>query len=417
MISLQHLLQNPQIYKDELKKRFKDELLVDQIVEIYGSFKPKLQELENLRQKKNDFNDKIVKMTSDEKHRAIPEMKATSEMIKVLEAEVRELKENLDKMLYLVPNLTWEKMPVGPDSDSNMETAIYGKKPEFDFEAKNYYDLPVFVRDYKMSKGVEAGGARAYYIAGELARFQKILFDWVFEELAESGFEYVIVPYMVSENLLYGTGFFPTGREDVYEVMGQNKFLVGTSEAQLMFLHSNETLDLTKPKKLMGWTRCFRKESGSYGKDTKGGFRVHEFEKIETVILCEPSQTYAVFEEMTQTFRDKLDKLGLFYHDLETATGDNGYKNHRMIDIEVWFPAQNSFREVCSSSICTDYQTRTLNIKFKNEKGEPELAHSLNCTGITSRTMLAILEQFQDKDGRVKVPQVLQERFGKEWLE
>ncbi len=417
MISLTHLLQNPQIYKDELTKRFKDEIVIDQIVKFHELYKPKQSELENLRRQKNEFNDLVVNLAGEQKIAKISEMKIIAEQIKILEGEVRELKENLDKLLYLVPNLTWEKMPVGPDSDSNVETAIYGKKPEFDFEAKNYYDLPVFVRDYKMSKGVEAGGARAYYIAGELARFQKVLFDWVFEELTKSGFEYVIVPYMVSENLLFGTGFFPTGREDVYEVMGQNKFLVGTSEAQLMFLHSDETLDLSKPKKLMGWTRCFRKESGSYGKDTKGGFRVHEFEKIETVILCEPSQTYVVFEEMTQIFRDKLDKLGLFYHDLETSTGDNGYKNHRMIDIEAWFPAQKTFREVCSSSICTDYQTRTLNIKFKNQKGETELAHSLNCTGITSRTMLAILEQFQDENGRVKIPQVLQERFGKEWLE
>jgi seryl-tRNA synthetase len=417
MISLTHLLQNPQTYRDELTKRFKNPEIVDQIVEIQENYKPKLQELENLRRQKNEFNEVVIKLSGEEKIAKINKMKYIAEQIKALEGDVRELKERLDELLYFVPNLTWSGMPIGPDSDSNVETTTYNTKPSFDFEPKNYYDLPVFQRDYITQKGAEAAGGRGYYITGELARFQKVLFDWVFESLTSDDFEYVIVPYMVNENLLYGTGFFPTGREDVYEIAEQKKYLVGTSEAQLMFLYSNETLDLAKPKKLMSWTRCFRKESGSYGKDTKGGFRVHEFEKIETVVLCEPSQTNQVFEEMTQTFRNKLDALGLFYHDLETSTGDNGYKNHRMIDIEVWFPAQNTFREVCSSSICTDYQTRTLNIKYKGESGEAELAHSLNCTGITSRTMLAILEQFQDENGRVKIPQVLQARFGKEWLE
>ena len=419
MISLTHLLQNPQTYRDELQKRFKNPEIVDQIVEIQENYKPKLQELENLRRQKNEFNEVVIKLSGEEKIAKINEMKAVAEQIKGLEGDVRELKERLDELLYLVPNLTWDGIPIGRDGDSNVETATYNTKPSFDFEPKNYYDLPVFQRDYLSEKGVEACGFRGYYAKGELAKFQKVLFDWVFDRLMEKGFEYVIPPIFVNEKVMTGTGFFPSGKEDAYKVSdGERDFyLTGTSEAALMFLHSNEVLDLTTPKKLTAWTRCFRNEAGSYGKDTKGGIRVTQFEKIETVLICKPEDSEKVFEEMTNIFKGTLDLLGLCYHDLEVSSGDIGTKNYRQIDIEAWFPAQNTYRELASSSNCTDYQTRTLNIKYKNQIGEAELTHSLNCTGVTNRAMFAIMEQFQDENGRVKIPQVLQARFGKEWLE
>lgn len=419
MISIQHLVENVSLYKDELKKRFKDENLAEQTKAAYLNWKTGQQELENLRQVKNEFNDIVMKLSGDEKITKISEMKVVSEKIKVLEGEVRELKENVDNLLAQIPNLTWDGMPIGPDSNSNVEIAVYGKKPEFEFEPKNYYDLAIFKRDYLSQKGVEAAGFRGYYISGELSKFQRVLFNWVLDRLISANFEYIIPPISVTEELMKGTGFFPSGKDDIYSLSDgkDERFVPGTSEPQLMFRYSNEVLDLDKPKKLTAWTTCFRKEVGSYGKDVKGGFRVHQFEKVETVFICKPSHTYKVFEEMTAVFHDTLDQLGIYYHDLETSTGDNSLKNHRMIDIEGWFPAESRFRELCSSSICTDYQTRNLNIKYKKEDGTLELAHSLNCTGITNRTMLCILEQFQQEDGRVKIPQVLVERFGKEYLE
>jgi seryl-tRNA synthetase len=361
----------------------------------------------------------VIKLSGEEKSAKIAEMKVVSENIKVLEGEVRELKESLDNLVAVIPNLTWEGMPAGKDSNSNLETAVYGSKPEFDFVPKNYYDLPLFKRDYLSQKGVEAAGFRGYYVTGELAKFQRVLFNWVLDRLIKLDFEYVIPPIAVTEDLMKGTGFFPSGKDDVFVLSDgkDTKFVPGTSEPQLMFRYSNETLDLTQPKKLTAWTTCFRKEIGSYGKDVKGGFRVHQFEKIETVFICKPEDVYSVFDQMTAVFHDTLDQLGIYYHDLETCTGDNSLKNHRMIDIEAWFPAEERFRELCSSSICTDYQTRNLNIKYKKDDGTSELAYSLNCTGITSRTMLVVMEQFQQADGRVKIPAVLQDRFGKEFLE
>jgi seryl-tRNA synthetase len=419
MISLFDLINNPDKYKNELTRRFKDPLIIDTIVTLESQYKTALQELESLRTQKNEFNKIIITLAKEEKASRITEMKIVSDNIAQLDEKVKNLKKQIDELLYQIPNITWAGMPVARDSDGNVEIAAYGKKPDFDFEARNYYDLDIFKRDYLSQKGVEASGFRGFYIQGELARFQQALFNWTLDRLISKGFNYVIPPVFVNEEVMQGTGFFPTGRDDVYEVIDGNnsRYLPGTSEAALMFLHSNETLSLLEPKKLTAWTRCFRKEAGAYGKDTKGGIRVTQFEKIETVYLCRPEDSYKVFEEMTETFHETLNLLDLYYHDLETSTGDNSNKNHRMIDIEAWFPAQGKFRELASSSNCTDYQTRTLNIKCHNADGDVVLAHSLNCTGITNRTLFAIMEQNQQSDGRIKVPAVLVEKFGKEYIE
>jgi seryl-tRNA synthetase len=419
MIDIKHLVDNTETYTNELKKRFKDENLAVQTKEKYLEWKEVQSSLELERKKKNEFNDVIITLSADQKPAAITEMKAVSEQIKNLETQANGLYEEYENLIYQIPNLTWDGIPVGKDDLANVETGRFGAKPEFGFTPKYYYELPVFERDYLSQKGVEAVGFRGYYITGELAKFQRVLFNWVLDRLIQKGFEYVIPPIMVNENVMNGTGFFPSGKDDVFEVYEGDKikYLVGTSEAQLMFMESGKTLHLDKPKKFAAWTTCFRKEIGAYGKDTKGGIRVHQFEKVETVYICRPDQTNHVFEEMTAVFHETLDELGLFYHDLEVSSGDNSLKNHRMIDIEAWFPASGEFREVCSSSICTDYQTRNLGIKCYDANGNVVLAHSLNCTGITNRTMFAIMEQMQDENGRVKVPEVLVGRFGKEWLE
>jgi seryl-tRNA synthetase len=418
MIDIKYLAQNPNVFALELQRRGKDDTLAYRTKDAYETWKVGQQELDVLRQKKNDFNEKIVVLTPLEKVRSIGEMKVVSEQIRGLESEVRELKENFDSLLAFMPNLTWNDIPVGPDDSSNVETGVFGLPYKFDFDPLNYYDLPIFKRDYLGEKGVQASGFRGFYIRGEMAKLQQVLFSWTLDRLIAKGFEFVIPPVFVNEEVLTGTGFFPTGREDVYEVKDGDKtrFLPGTSEASLMFLHAEETLDLSTPKKLTAWTRCFRKEAGAYGKDTKGGIRVTQFEKIETVYLCDPKDSTRLFEEMKNVFIETVDLLQLYYHTLEVSTGDISLKNHRQVDIEAWFPAQKAFRELCSASNCTDYQTRTLGIK-SNINGIPVVAHSLNCTGMVNRVLFAIMEQFQRVDGRVKIPAVLVEKFGKEYLE
>jgi seryl-tRNA synthetase len=406
MINLNELVKNPEIYKAEMVKRFKNPDVVDQLVKSVEITKPKQGELEMLRREKNIFNDVVVNLQGEEKMQKIAEMKQVSEKIKELESELTELNILQYNLLARVPNLTFSAIPVAKTDDGNVEIATYGKKLEYDFPVKHYFELPVFLRDYDSSKGVKAAGFRGFYIKGELAKLQKALFDWTLNRLIEKGFNYVIPPVFVNEDVMLGTGFFPDGKEDCYTVKSGEKdfYLPGTSEAALMFYHSDEIVEFTnnEPIKLTAYTRCFRKEAGSYGKDTKGGIRVNQFEKVETVL--------------TSAFHETLDELGLYYHDLEVSSGDISIKNHRQMDVEAWFPAQNTFRELASSSNCTDYQTRTLNIKYKDENGEAKLTHSLNCTGITNRALFAIMEQFQNADGTITVPDVLVPLFGKSIL-
>ena len=419
MIDIRHLTENVEIYNNELEIRNMDVSMAQKAKEMYFGWRSAQQEVDGLRQEQNKFNDTILTLEGQTKTAGIIQMKELSITLKNLEMETKMLKEKLDEIVFKIPNPTWEGIPVGPDDSANVVTAEFGERAKFDFEPKNYFDLPVFKRDYLGEKGVEAAGSRGYFIKGRLAKFQRVLFAYVLGKIEDLGFDYVIPPIMVNDKVMYGTGFFPSGKNDYYSVNpGEDDlFLVGSSEPSLMFLESNNTLDLDKPRLLTANTSCFRREAGTYGKDTQGGIRVHQFEKIETVAICKPQDSTRVFEMLTDIFTQNMLSLGVNIHHLEVCSGDIGIKNYRQIDIEAWFPAQNTFRELCSSSNCTDYQTRNLNIKYKNADGELKLAHSLNCTGVTNRAMFAIMEQNQRADGRVKVPEVLVSLFGSEWLE
>jgi len=419
MIDIRHLAENVEIYNKELEIRNMDVSLAKQAKELYFDWRSAQQEVDGLRQEQNKFNDTILTLEGQAKTSGIIQMKELSGKLKDLESETKMLKEKLDEVVFKLPNPTWEGIPVGPDDSANVVTAEFGERAKFDFEPKNYFDLPVFKRDYLGEKGVEAAGSRGYFIKGKLARFQRVLFAYILGKIEDLGFDYVIPPIMVNDKVMYGTGFFPSGKNDYYSVNpGEDDlFLVGSSEPSLMFLESNNTLDLDKPRLLTANTSCFRREAGTYGKDTQGGIRVHQFEKIETVAICKPEESTKVFDMLTDIFTQNMLSLGINIHHLEVCSGDIGIKNYRQVDIEAWFPAQNTFRELCSSSNCTDYQTRNLNIKYKTPEGETKLAHSLNCTGVTNRAMFAIVEQNQQADGRVKVPEVLVPLFGSEWLE
>ncbi len=418
MVDIKQLTKNPELFAQELTKRNKDPQLALDLAKEYTNLLEEQKSLDSLRHKKNQFNDEVIKLEGVEKANAIASMKSLSESIKELELSTSKIKTKVEELLYKIPNLTSEHTPVGKDSDDNKVNEYFGDKSTFTFTPKHYHELPIFKKNYLGEKGVEAFGTRGYYIKGDLALLQKALFDYILEQIVAQGFDYVIPPIMVNEKTMYGTGFFPDGLEDAYVVNAGDKafYLVGTSEAPLMYMNSNATIDLTKPQLLTALTPCFRKEAGSYGKDTQGGIRVHQFDKIETVAICKPEDSNTVFDLITKIFTDNMISLGLHFQHLEVCTGDISIKNNRQIDIEAWFPAQDQYRELASSSNCTDYQTRNLNITFIDSNGDKQLAHSLNCTGVTNRTMFAILEQFQQEDGSVIVPEVLVNRLGKNIL-
>lgn len=418
MIDIKQLTLDPTPYINELQKRNKNPQIALELQDYSKKFNSEQCVLDELRHKKNNFNNIVVTLKGEEKATAIQSMKQVSDSIKSQELIVSELKQKIESLLYKIPNITSNFTPVGKNGDDNKVIKYTGEKPLMNFTPKNYFDLPVFKRDYLGEKGVEAFGSRGYYIKGDLALLQRALYDYILQSLTSKGFEYVIPPIMVNEKTMFGTGFFPDGMEDAYVVTASDKtfYLVGTSEAPLMFMNSNNTLDLTKPQLYTAFTPCFRKEAGSYGQDTLGGIRVHQFDKIETIAICKPEDSEKVFDQLTNIFTENISKLGLHLQDLEVCSGDISIKNNRQIDIEAWFPAQNKYRELCSSSNCTDYQTRNLNITYIDSSGNKVLAHSLNATGVTNRTLFAILEQFQQEDGSVKIPELLAEKLGKNIL-
>lgn len=418
MIDIKQLTLDPTPYINELQKRNKNPQIALELQDYSKKFNSEQCVLDELRHKKNNFNNIVVTLKGEEKATAIQSMKQVSDSIKSQELIVSELKQKIESLVYKIPNITSNFTPVGKNGDDNKVIKYTGEKPLMNFTPKNYFDLPVFKRDYLGEKGVEAFGSRGYYIKGDLALLQRALYDYILQSLTSKGFEYVIPPIMVNEKTMFGTGFFPDGMEDAYVVTASDKtfYLVGTSEAPLMFMNSNNTLDLTKPQLYTAFTPCFRKEAGSYGQDTLGGIRVHQFDKIETIAICKPEDSEKVFDQLTNIFTENISKLGLHFQDLEVCTGDISIKNNRQIDIEAWFPAQYKYRELCSSSNCTDYQTRNLNITYIDASGNKELAHSLNATGVTNRTLFAILEQFQQEDGSVKIPELLAEKLGKNIL-
>jgi len=417
MISIHHLLENTEIYTSELQKRFKDETLAEKTKTAYLNWKEKQQELEALRQKKNEFNNLIVNLPAEKKSEAILEMKATSEMIKGLEGEVRELKEAADSLISRIPNLTSVATPIGKDDTQNPIIINGGDKPSFNFVPKPYWELEVYKKYVASEEGTAAMGSRGFYLRGEISRFRKILFDWAEDLLLSKGFEMFYVPLMLNEKVMTGIGNLPDFDGQLYEIPvdeNKNYYLIPSSEQSMMgFWMGKNVGDLDKPLLMMANTTCFRKEAGSYGKDQQGILRTHQFEKIEIDAIYKPEDEEKVFSFMSEVCQEMYDKLGICYQGVEVCSGDLPAKHYRQIDYEAFFPGVDKFREICSNGSATDYQNRGLKITYGSEN---EIPSSNNCTGMVGRTMLAILEQFQQADGSVKVPQVLVERFVKSVL-
>lgn len=421
MIDIKNLVENVDRYKHELEIRGKDPHLAEEAKNIYELWKNEQSKLDTLNQEKNEFNKKVVNLSGDEKEQAISEMKSVSEKIKNQEDTVKDFKKKLENAVAQVPNLTWDDVPVGKDDSDNPVVEECGDKPEFDFQPKPYYELEVFKKYVDQEAGAKVMGSRGYYMKGAMAKFQKILFNWAEEVIWGHDFEPFYVPLMLNEQTMTEIGNLPDFDGQLYQVPineTTNYYLIPSSEQPLMSYYANKNVgDLEKPILVMANTSCFRKESGSYGKDQQGILRVHQFEKIEIDAICTKEQNDEVFELFAKVNKEIYDTLGIHYRTVEVCSGDMPGKHYRQQDFEAWFPGTENYREICSNGSASDYQNRGLNTTYTNEKGEKEYPWGLNCTGITFRTGLAIMEQFQTADGRVKLPKVIADRFGKEYLE
>lgn len=412
MLDIEFIKENTKLVKVSAKKKgYNVDREVDDVLRLSKERKNLLREVEKLRADRNKITSAIKTKPNS---KTLKNLKKIKENLSEKELVLRQKERLLKNLLLRIPNIPDPKSPVGRDEKSNKVIKNVGKPPKFSFEIKDHVELGAKNNLIDMERGVKIGGPRSYILKNELVLLEQSLLRYALDKVREKGFEVMNVPVLVKEEVLLGSGFFPFGKEDAYEVNENDKFLVGTSEASLVYYHADEILGESQlPKLLSAITTCFRKEAGTYGKDTKGVIRVHQFNKVEQVVLCTEKQAKKIFDFILGISEDIIKALKLPYRLVEMCTGEMGPKNYRQVDLEVWFPAQKKYRETHSCSYLTDYQGRRANIKYKDSKGNKRFVHTLNNTAIaTPRILGAILENYQQRDGSVKVPGVLQKYCG-----
>ncbi len=335
-------------------------------------------------------------------------MRVVGDEIKDLEARLKDVEALLEEELLQVPNLPEPSAPAGGEEDS-VVMHHWGTPRKFAFPPLDHLDLALDRDLIDMERGARTSGSRFAYLKGDLVFLQFALVQFALQKLASKGFRPVVVPVLVRDEAMYGTGFFPTDMQQVYRVEADGLNLVGTSEVPLAALHMDEILDEAElPLRYVGYSSCFRREAGAAGKDTRGIFRVHQFDKVEMFSFCAPDRSSEEHDFMRSIEEEILQELGLPYRAVNIAAGDLGAPAAKKYDLEAWLPTQERYREVTSCSNCTDYQARRLKVRAKGDKGGPYLLHTLNGTVVAiGRTIIAIMENYQTEDGSIEVPAAL----------
>ncbi|MDD3006846.1 MAG: serine--tRNA ligase [Candidatus Pacebacteria bacterium] len=413
MLDTKFIRENPERVKEEIKRR-NMKIDLDSFLSLDEKKRGLTQKVEALRQQQNEASDKMKTGRNEE---LIAEMQKIKAAIGEMEPELKDLEEKTKAILLALPNITHESVPIGPDESGNVVVRTVGEKPKFDFQPKEHFDIESVKDLIDSERGAKVSGSRFWYLRGDLARLEFALMQYAFNFYANKGLVPMIVPMLVREEAMYGTGFFPADENEIYRVNpdDDNLFLVGTAEVALAAYHMNENLDFSDgPKKYMGYSSCFRREAGTYGKDMKGILRGHQFNKIEMFVFCKSEESWQWHEKLLAYAEEFLQSLGLCYQVLNMCSGDIGAPNAKKYDIEAWLPGQDRFRETNSCSNDTDFQARRLNCRYTDDQGKKQFVHTINNTGTSDRPLIAILENYQQEDGSVIIPEVLRPIFGKD---
>lgn len=417
MLDIQFIRENKQAVLDGLAKKRSSVSSedIDNILHLDEKRKNLQQEADRLREAKNNASKQIAQLNGEEKQKAIAEMKSVADQEKAFTHELNQVVEQLTELLYLVPNLPQTDVPEGSEED-NAGFKFHGEPKKFDFEPKDHLELGEALDIIDIKAAQESSGARFYYLKNEGVLLQFALIQFVMQKLMKHGFQPILPPELVKEEAMIATGFFPADKKDIYHVNpGEDDlYLVGTSEVPLAMLHANSVVDENKlPIRYFAYSSCFRREAGSYGKDTRGIIRVHQFHKLEMFSFCHPEKSVEEHELIRQLEEEIMQELGFAYQVVNICGGDLGAPAAKKYDIEVWIPTQESYRELTSCSNCTDFQARRGKMRYKNANGKNSYLHTLNGTAVaTSRTIVAILENFQEADGSVVIPEVLRPFMG-----
>jgi len=385
---------------------------VNKLLEVDDARRAMLTSIENKKSEQNKVGENITNPSTvqEEKDRLIVEMRDLKDLIKVEEERFSEIMKEWQQLMVAVPNIPDMSVPDGLDDADNVEVRTWGEIPKFDFTPKGHIDLMLQNDMADFERGTKVAGFRGYFLKNAGARLEFAVWQAAMEFFTKRGFDPMIVPSLVRRETLMGTGYIPQGEDDLYKTQDTD-YLAGTGEVATMSYYSDEIIDLKDlPKKMLAFSPCFRREAGSHGKQTKGVYRVHEFFKLEQVILCEASHEMSVkfHEELTKNAEEFLQALGLPHHVVINCGGDIGLGQVKKYDIEAWMPSENKYGETHSSSYFHDFQTRRLNIRYRDTEGKLRFAHSLNNTAIaTPRVLISIVENNQQADGSIVVPEIL----------
>lgn len=416
MLDIKMIRQNTDEIKERLATRGVKAEKIDALLEKDKRRRELLVETEGLKQKRNEVSAEIAnaKRNKQDATDAIKEMREVGAKIKSLDEELEEVEATVKDMASRLPNLPNPTIPVGPDESANVELRKVGTPREFDFEPRAHWDIGEDLGILDFDRGAKVSGARFVYYKGLGARLERAVYNFMLDEHAKEGYTEMLPPYIVNAQTMYGTGQFPKFKEDVYQVNGEDMTLIPTAEVPLTNYYRDEVIPTEKlPVYFTALTPCFRSEAGSAGRDTRGLIRMHQFNKVEMVKFSKPENSYDELEKMTQNAGNIMEKLGLPYHVITLSTGDMGFSAAMTHDLEVWMPAQNKYREISSCSNCEDFQARRAHIQYRDENGKLNFVHTLNGSGLAvGRTVAAILENYQNEDGSVTVPEALRPYLG-----
>lgn len=417
MLDINLVRTNPELVKASEKRRGQDPNFVDVVLSVDSQWRLKLKEVEKLKQQRNTVSQEINQAKKDKNEILAQEkisfMKGVVDNLRKLDAEVEDLLKQRNEALKKIGNVLHESVPQGKDDSENVEIKKVGVVPKFDFKPKDHIEIALDLDLIDLDTASKTSGARFYYLKNEAVLLSQALQRFAIDRIMKKGYTLIQTPFMLNRAALEGGVNMSEFEDTIYKIEGEDLYLIATSEHPLVALRKDEIIDESElPVKICGVSSCFRKELGTHGRDDKGIFRVHQFNKVEQIVYCKPEDSYKYFDLVEKNSEDLFEELGIAFRVVRICTGDIGNKQALQFDIEAWFPGQDDgkgrYREVTSCSNCTNFQSVTLNTKYKSKDGKKDYVHLINNTALTdTRPIAAILENFQQADGSVKIPKVL----------
>jgi len=417
MLDIKFIRENKDLVGQAAVKKHID-FKIDELIAVDDKRRTLLTNVEKRRAEQNAASDKITRpATPEERAALIAEMKIVKADLEKDDAALKELMKEWQLLMLQVPNIPDMSVPDGTTDAENKEVKVWGTKPTFAFEPKDHVEIMTALSMVDFDRGSKVHGFRGYFLTGDGVRLCFAIWNFALDFFSQKNFVPIIPPIIVRKINLFGSGYLPQGEEDLYKTQ-DGDYLAGTAEVPIMGLHADETLQANElPKRYLGFSPCYRREAGAHGKDVRGLIRVHEFYKFEQVVLCEANHETSVkfHEEVNRNAEEFIEALGIPYHTVINCGGDLGLGQVKKYDIELWVPKEGTYREISSASYFHDFQTRRLNIRYRDAEGTLRYAHSLNSTAIpTPRILVSLIENYQQADGSIKIPDALVKYFGKD---